>query len=60
MQLVPSRPNSKSVPESIRGLLAAITQNDLREVVDGTEQQFRTNFEHEGGATLTDCASPLS
>ena len=26
----------------------------------GTEQQFSANFEHEGGATLTDCACPLS
>jgi YD repeat-containing protein len=26
----------------------------------GTEQQFSANFEHGGGATLTDCASPLS
>ena len=34
MQLVPSTPNSKPVPESIRGLLAAISQNDLREVVE--------------------------
>jgi Peptidase family M28 len=34
MQLVPSMPNSKPVPESIRGVLAAITQNDLREVVE--------------------------
>jgi hypothetical protein len=34
MQLVPSRPNSKPVPESITGLLAAISQNDLREVVE--------------------------
>src|SRR5262245_36564288 len=34
MQLVPSRPNLKPVPESIRGLLAAISQNDLREVVE--------------------------
>ena len=35
MQLVPSTPNSKPVPESIRGVLAAISQNDLREVVEG-------------------------
>ncbi|MGO9466876.1 MAG: M28 family peptidase [Isosphaeraceae bacterium] len=34
MQLVPSRPNSKPVPESIRGILAAISENDLREVVE--------------------------
>jgi Zn-dependent M28 family amino/carboxypeptidase len=34
MQLVPSTPNSKPVPESIRGVLAAISQNDLREVVE--------------------------
>ncbi len=34
MQLVPSTPNSKPVPESIKGLLAAISQNDLREVVE--------------------------
>jgi Zn-dependent M28 family amino/carboxypeptidase len=34
MQLVPSRPNSKSVPESISGLLAAISESDLREVVE--------------------------
>jgi Zn-dependent M28 family amino/carboxypeptidase len=34
MQLVPSRPNSRPVPESIRDLLAAISQNDLREVVE--------------------------
>ncbi len=34
MQLVPSRPNSKPVPESIRSLLTAISENDLREVVE--------------------------
>ncbi len=34
MQLVPSRPNSKPVPDSLRDLLAAIAQNDLREVVE--------------------------
>ena len=34
MQLVPSRPNSKSVPEAIGGLLAAISESDLREVVE--------------------------
>jgi Zn-dependent M28 family amino/carboxypeptidase len=34
MQLVPSRPNSKSVPEAISGLLAAISESDLREVVE--------------------------
>ncbi len=34
MQLVPSRPNSKPVPESIGGLKAAISQNDLRAVVE--------------------------
>ena len=35
MQLVPSTPNSKPVPESIKDVLAAISQNDLREVVEG-------------------------
>ncbi len=34
MQLVPSRPNSKPVPNSISGRLAAISENDLREVVE--------------------------
>ena len=34
MQLVASTPNSKPVPEAIRGLLAAISQDDLREVVE--------------------------
>jgi Zn-dependent M28 family amino/carboxypeptidase len=34
MQLVPSRPNSKPVLESIRDVLAAISQDDLREVVE--------------------------
>jgi hypothetical protein len=34
MRLVASTPNSKPVPESIRGVLAAISQNDLREVVE--------------------------
>ena len=34
MQLVPSMPNSKPVPESIRGVLAAISEKDLREVVE--------------------------
>ena len=35
---------------------SVISLNFLR---GGTEQQFRASFEHEGGATLTDCASPL-
>ena len=35
MQLLSSTPNLKPVPESIRGVLAAISQNDLREVVEG-------------------------
>jgi hypothetical protein len=34
MQLVPSRPNSKPMPEAIRGLLAAISPNDLRKLVE--------------------------
>ena len=34
MQLVASTPNSKPVPESIRDRLAAICQDDLREVVE--------------------------
>ena len=34
MKLVASAPNSKPVPESIRGLLTAISQNDLRAVVE--------------------------
>jgi hypothetical protein len=34
MQLVPSTPNSKQVPEAISGLLAAISENDLRAVVE--------------------------
>lgn len=34
MRLVPSRPNSKPIPEPIRSLLASISQNDLREVVE--------------------------
>jgi Zn-dependent M28 family amino/carboxypeptidase len=34
MQLVASRPSSKPLPESISGLLAAISQNDLRQVVE--------------------------
>ena len=34
MRLVASTPNSKPVPEAIRGRLAAISQNDLREVVE--------------------------
>jgi Zn-dependent M28 family amino/carboxypeptidase len=34
MQLVPSTPNSKPVPEFFRGLLAAISESDLREVVE--------------------------
>jgi hypothetical protein len=34
MQLVPSRPNSKPVPEFMRDLLAAISPNDLRNVVE--------------------------
>ncbi len=35
MQVVPSTPNSRPVPESIRDVLSAISQNDLREVVEG-------------------------
>jgi Zn-dependent M28 family amino/carboxypeptidase len=35
MQLVASTPNSKPIPESIRGLLDAISPNDLREIVEG-------------------------
>jgi len=34
MRLVASTPNSKPVPESIRDRLAAISQDDLREVVE--------------------------
>jgi Zn-dependent M28 family amino/carboxypeptidase len=34
MRLVASTPNSKPVPEAIRGRLAAISQDDLREVVE--------------------------
>ncbi len=34
MQLVASTPNSKPVPESIRDRLAAICQDDLREIVE--------------------------
>src|SRR5271157_2159703 len=34
MRLVASTPNSKPVPESIRDRLAAISQNNLREVVE--------------------------
>ena len=34
MRLVASTPNSKPVPESIRDCLAAISQDDLREVVE--------------------------
>ncbi len=34
MQLVASTPNSKPVPESIRGLVSAISPNDLRDVVE--------------------------
>jgi Zn-dependent M28 family amino/carboxypeptidase len=34
MRLVPSTPNSKPVPESIRGLLAAISPSNLRNVVE--------------------------
>ena len=33
MRLVASTPNSKQVPEVIRNRLAAISQDDLREVV---------------------------
>ena len=34
MRLVASTPNSKPVPEAIRSSLAAISQDDLREVVE--------------------------
>ncbi len=34
MRLVASTPNSKPVPESIRGLLATISPNQLREIVE--------------------------
>jgi len=34
MRLVASTPNSKPVPESIRDCLAAISQDDLREVLE--------------------------
>jgi Zn-dependent M28 family amino/carboxypeptidase len=34
MQLVASKPKSKPIPESISGLLAAISPNDLREIVE--------------------------
>ena len=34
MRLVASTPNSNLVPEAIRGRLAAISQDDLREVVE--------------------------
>jgi Zn-dependent M28 family amino/carboxypeptidase len=34
MQLVPSTPNSKSLPDAVRGALDAISPHDLREIVE--------------------------
>ena len=34
MRLVPSTPNSRPVPEAVRGALAAVSPEDLREIVE--------------------------
>ncbi len=42
MKLLPSKPNSKPIPEPIRGLLADITPNELREIVGRISVPRRT------------------
>ena len=57
MRLVASTPNSNLVPEAIRNRLAAISQDDLRKVVErisDTDREFRAGFDREGGATCLD------